>query len=121
MNILPELFKMQRVYHKAIYDCFNEAISFPQMLPEEGFIQRVIFRVQKPRRELTEDRIDDILLHCKEIVLEWSSLLCGIIRDKEDSMMGNIKFMEPELINQLREERLFRFLSLEVILFKKGN
>lgn len=54
------------------------------------------------------------LEECKETVLEWSSLLCGIIRDKEDSMMGNIRHMEPELINQLREERLFRFLSLEV-------
>ena len=57
----------------------------------------------------------------KEFTLEWTSLLCGIIKDKEDSMMGNIKFMEPELINQLREERLFRMLSIDVVFFWVKN
>jgi hypothetical protein len=36
-------------------------------------------------------------------------------------MMGNIKFMEPELINQLREERLFRMLSIDVVFFWVKN
>lgn len=105
---------MQRIYHRAIFDSLNEAISFPMIKNEEGFMRKLIYGKEAKKRKVTKADLSVKLEFCKETVLEWSSLLCGIIRDKEDSMMGNIKFMEPELINQLREERLFRFLSLEV-------
>ena len=119
MNILPELFEMQRIYHRAIFDCLNEAVSYPMIVNEDGYIKRLLKRNKIVERKTLPEELFDKLHYCKDIVLEWSSLLCGIIRDKEDSMMGNIKFMEPEVINQLREERLFRFLSIEV--GKKNN
>lgn len=77
-------------------------------------MRKLIFGKESKKRQITKEELRAKLEICKETVLEWSSLLCGIIRDKEDSMMGNIRHMEPELINQLREERLSRFLSLEV-------
>jgi len=116
MNILPELFEMQRIYHRAIFDCLNEALSYPMIINEDGYIKRVLYERKTLIRVLSTEDVLEKLHYCKDIVLEWSSLLCGIIRDKEDSMIGNIKFMEPEVINQLREERLFRFLSIEVSL-----
>jgi len=27
MNIMNELFEMQRIYHRAIFDCFNESLT----------------------------------------------------------------------------------------------
>lgn len=56
------------------------------------------------------------MLTSKEYVLDAASLLCGIISDKEDSMMGNIRYMDQEFIKQLREERMYRMITLEVSL-----
>jgi len=56
-----------------------------------------------------------MFLKAMEDVLDCASLLCGIIKDKEDSMMGNIRYMDNELINQLREERMYRMITLENI------
>lgn len=90
---------MQRIYHKAIFDCLNEAVSFPMIINDEGYIRKLVYDKEEVKRKLSKEELYMKLEFCKEAVLEWSSLLCGIIRDKEDSMMGNIKFMEPELIN----------------------
>ena len=59
--------------------------------------------------------LDHMFIKAMEDVLDSASLLCGIIREKEDSMMGNIKLMDTDLINQLREERMFRMIAIENI------
>lgn len=107
---------MQRTYHRAIFDCFNEALARPLLETPENWKDCVIYD-KIPRVRLANDlfEFEIELQRAKEFTLEWTSLLCGIIKDKEDSMMGNIKFMEPELINQLREERLFRMLSIDAV------
>lgn len=49
----------------------------------------------KPKKVTRDPQVHgDLLLMSKEYVLDAASLLCGIISDKEDSMMGNIRYMD---------------------------
>lgn len=111
MNIEEKLFDMQKVYHRAIFDCFNEGLSQivfqPQLRLKDSLVP------QKRHRE--HPMKNKLLVAAKEHVLDCASLLCGIIKDKEDSMMGNIRIMDSEFITQLREERMYRMITLEVI------
>lgn len=110
MNIMEELFDMQKIYHRAIYDCFNEGISKHIFEHDLSFIDAI-----KPRKKRRKtEKFNDLLEHAKEHVLDAASLLCGIIKDKEDSMIGNIRFMEDDFISQLREERMYRMITFEV-------
>jgi hypothetical protein len=104
---MDELFDMQRVYHRAIFDCFSEGLlatllSSPMTLSENLF------------KKVPKEDSPDWLEKSKEWVLDCATILAGIIRDKEDSMMGNIRFMDAEFVQQLREDRMYRMITLAV-------
>lgn len=40
----------------------------------------------------------------KEKVLENAGFLCGVIREKEDSMIGDLKYIDNFTLFNLREE-----------------
>ena len=56
-----------------------------------------------------------LLLKCKERVLETAGFLCGLIRDKEDSMMGDLKFVDDFALFNLREERMMRMIIYTIL------
>ena len=110
MNIMRELFDMQKIYHRAIFDCFNEGLS--NQIYDNNMT--LIDSIAPKKRTREPQKHKDLLNVSKEYVLDAASLLCGIIKDKEDSMMGNIRYMDSEFIGQLREERMYRMIVLEV-------
>lgn len=86
MNILEELFSMQKIYHRCIFDCFNELFShyvnssalFPLtrrdvLLKKEEILQR-------------ED-LQYVLTRVNGFLIEIALQQCGIIKDKEDSLL----------------------------------
>ena len=68
-------------------------------------------------RELISDSqaVQKILSESHESVLICASFMCGIIRDKEDSMLGDLRFVDDGTLIGLREERLNRFLIFDVV------
>lgn len=40
--------------------------------------------------------------------------MCGLIRDKEDSLIGELKHIDNFMLLQLREERVYRLMIYEV-------
>lgn len=113
MNIMKELFEMQRIYHRAIFDCFNESLTRQSRELEVKLSDMLFSTKRNPKSKIIT--LDQMFLKAMEDVQDCASLLCGIIKDKEDSMMGNIRYMDNELINQLREERMYRMITLENI------
>ena len=113
MNILDELFDMQRVYHRCIFDSFNEILSLMIMGSRK-------YRLQGKERHLLEDectfeKLKGLLMKSRNMLLENTLLLCGLIRDKEDSMMGkSVKNFDLDSIKIIREERLMRMLAGEL-------
>lgn len=114
MNIMDDLFDMQRIYHRAIFDCYNEGLC--------SHIYSSIYSIEECmmnniRYNIHDDRPHQWLDKSMEHVLDCATILAGIIRDKEDSMMGNIRYMEHEFIQQLREERMYRMITLAVRIY----
>jgi hypothetical protein len=113
MNIMDELFDMQKIYHRAIFDCFNEGLFGLVYSPELSLYDSLSPAKKLPAKE----KKLSFLEQSKEHVLDCATILCGIIKDKEDSMMGNIRYMENEFISQLREDRMYRMITLDVSRF----
>ena len=111
MNIVEELFEMQKIYHRSIFDAYNASLLNVLLRRNLSF-----FSLLEPQKSsLKQSRsATKVLNQAKETVLDHASILCGILKDKEDSMMGNIRFMDDVFIGQLREERMYRMISLEV-------
>ena len=110
MNITDSLFDMQKIFHRSIFDCFNEGLT------KQIFEQDMsLFEAMKPKKKQRgSQKYGDLLDSAKEYVLDAASVLAGIIKDKEDSMMGNIRYMEDDFISTLREERMYRMITYEV-------
>ena len=56
-----------------------------------------------------------LLLKSTDKVLENAGFLCGVIRDKEDSMIGDLKFIDNYTLFNLREERMMRMIIYTII------
>lgn len=104
---MDELFDMQRVYHRAIFDCFSEGLLATMLSSPLSLTESL-------NKKLPVDEQVDWLEKAKEWVLDCATILAGIIRDKEDSMMGNIRFMDADFVQQLREDRMYRMITLAV-------
>lgn len=104
---MDELFDMQRVYHRAIFDCFSEGLLSTMLSTPMSLADSLN---KKPPQEIVPDWLEK----AKEWVLDCATILAGIIRDKEDSMMGNIRFMDADFVQQLREDRMYRMITLAV-------
>ena len=49
--------------------------------------------------------------------MEWGTFMCGFIPFKDDSFIQIPKFLDDETLNQIKEDRLIRLLTEEVIIF----
>ena len=103
------------MYHRAIFDSFNEkasAIWIGDTLPD---YVRLIYHGKKNQVRYLSSKVDlDIMLTlAKEQVLEVSTTLCGMIKDKDDSIIGSLAGIDNCILSQIREQRLVRFLRSE--------
>ena len=117
MNIMQNLFDMQKVYHKSIFDCINEIITERWLADADFDAYKVVVhnKEYKSKQLLTLAQLEDLIVASKDTAVEYSTMMCGVIRDKEDSLLGNLKSMPADRIELIREDRLFRFLCFEVI------
>lgn len=113
MNIMDALFEMQRVYHRCIFDAYNEILT--GMLFNEKNYGLNSSELKVINKDIhTESELLFILHRTKMVLLEYTMYLCGLIRDKEDSMMGqSLKNFDIESINGIREEKMFNMISKE--------
>jgi len=51
----------------------------------------------------------------KEKVLENAGFLCGVIWDKEDSMIGDLKYIDNFTLFNLREEWMMRMIIFDIV------
>ena len=46
-------------------------------------------------------QLEAIFSACKDTVVEFSTMMCGVIRDKEDSLTGTLKLMSQDKIDAI--------------------
>lgn len=59
------------------------------------------------------------MTRAKNEVLHLAGFLCGIIRDKEDSMMGDLRYVNDLNLMYIREDRMLRMLMTDTIMRNK--
>lgn len=119
---MEDLVDMQRVYHRAIFDCFNEGLTesiFTSLPTFEELLnkQQLKKHSQQQQGQVVSGHTlkkETWLEKAKDHVLECITILAGLIRDKEDSLMGTIKYMDDDNIQQLREDRMYRMITAAV-------
>ncbi len=110
---MEELFEMQRIYHRCIFDAFNE-IFYSLANNSANFNFTLIEQRTIQSSHISESSLNFYLMKTKLILLEYTMLLCGLIKDKEDSMLGNsLKKFDLDSLNSIREERLIKLVSGE--------
>jgi hypothetical protein len=111
MNIVDELFEMQRIYHRCVFDCFNEIMtSLIDHSRQYALSAEEAKLLSSP--QLQRSSIKILLEKTKTLLLEKTMNLCGLIRDKEDSMMGkSVKNFDSDTVHLIREERLTKMLT----------
>lgn len=114
-----EAIQTQEVYHRAIFDNFNEKVSalwVGDRLPD--YVRLITLGKRNPIRYISsKEELEIMLSIAKEQVLENSTTLCGMIKDKEDSIIGNLIGIDNVILNQIREQRLIRSLAQHVETF----
>ena len=124
-NNMHELIKVQQNFHRVVFDCLMEnlvKIIIVSLFDIDTDVTPCIIRKThvNAREFLSEERLIEFLYLAKNKVIEITGFLCGIIRDKEDSMIGEIKFVNDFTLNALREDRMMRMLICEILLTKKN-
>lgn len=111
MNIVDELFEMQRIYHRCVFDCFNEILTnLVNRSRKYSMSAEEVKLLTAP--QLHRGSVKLILEKTKTLLLEKTMNLCGLIRDKEDSMMGkSVKNFDLDTVQLIREERLTKMLT----------
>lgn len=49
-----------------------------------------------------------------EKLMEWNTFMCGFIQDKEDSFVQILNNLDDEIIGQIKEDRLFKMVQLDI-------
>ena len=51
---------------------------------------------------------------CVEKIMEWNTFMCGFFREKEDSFLQLPATLDDEIVDQIKEDRLFKFACFEI-------
>lgn len=68
-----------------------------------------------PNQTTSDDYFNTMVEKTLQKVLEWSSLMCGFIFEKEDMFLVDGGIMDEEQLSLIRDERMASVLTSEVI------
>jgi hypothetical protein len=121
-QLLGDAVQFQSIFQKAVFDCFNEVLSSIWRGDSiVDYVKMITCGKQPMVRYLSSMAELEILLTlAKEQVLEHSLTLCGMIKDKDDSIMAGFGNIDITVLNHIREQRLARMLNQNVQSFQLG-
>ncbi|CAD8189664.1 unnamed protein product [Paramecium octaurelia] len=111
-----QLLELEHVHNKAIFDALNEALDYHRPYGMAG--QPYAWKSDASRLQFRKNTISDmpnIIKSSLDKVLEWCHYLVGFLIDKEDCPYPKILMFDQECLAQIKEDRMIRMLSAEVI------
>lgn len=112
-----KVIKYQSLFHKSIFDSLFEELEL-LLIDKIPSFNLLIFYYNYSKNFIDTKfkfKEEDSILTAKDNLMENAAVLCGIIRDKEDSMIGNLHFLQEHLFEQIKEERMQRMLALDTL------
>lgn len=111
----PFQVELEHIHNKLLFDCLNECLDtfrifglkgMPLPLKNDGRVLKTI----------TDSKVPNILQDASGKVIDWATFMCGFIPFKDDSFIQIPKFLDDETLTQIKEDRLIRLLTEEVII-----
>lgn len=96
-----------------IFDSINETLDYHRVgkMNGEKLPQKLLWR-DPPIK--TNEEYDNIFKSVKQNILDWGSFMCGFIDNKDESFMQLPFFLDDEILNQIKEDRMFKLLQNDV-------
>ena len=88
-NINASLFNMQKIYHRCIFDCFNEIMTSFVRQDRLFKLNQQDCRIMK-LTVFSQQEFEYILAKTQNILIEYVQQQCGMLKDKEDSLLDSI-------------------------------
>ena len=101
------------IHNKALFDALNEYLD---LLRPFGLLGKPFPWKRTPnfQHATTEQCKEDKLKKAGDKVTEFCSYVCGLLVDKEESLVGNARLSE-EYLEQIKEDRLSRMLATDLM------
>jgi hypothetical protein len=88
-NIRQNLFNIQKIFHRSIFDSFNESLSEYIFRLKHFYLNEEEYSILK-KKEFSNDEVSFCLIKAKLLLIEKASELVGFMVNKEDSTIGNV-------------------------------
>ena len=104
---------MEHIHNKLLFDCLNESLDIQRIFGLKG--QPLALRSRgRHSKSIDIHSIPIVLTRAAQMVVEWSTFMCGFIPFKDDSFIQVPKQIDDDTLNQIKEDRLVRLLTDEV-------
>ena len=91
-NIQENLFDIQKIFHRSIFDAYNESLSeYLFRLKTYSLFPEEVGVLRKPKFD--ENDLGYCLAKAKFILIEKASEMVGFMLNKEDSAMGKLVYL----------------------------
>jgi len=110
--------ELEHIHNKMIFDCVNELLDSyrPYGLNGQPFPWKAGSKAIKALA-ITEENLQKTLEKVKAKVLEWAAYLCGYYGEGDEFIQDKNQSFIDEYLAQVREERILRMLSEEVVFY----
>jgi len=106
--------EIEHIHNKLLFDCLNEALDSFRVYGLKGQ-PLALRRRAKCLKPIASEDVPEILTKGAQKAVEWCTFMCGFIPFKEDSFLQVPRALDEETLNQIKEDRLVRLLTDEVL------
>lgn len=104
---------LAHIHNKMLFDTLNELLDNYRLCGTSG--ETYPHRLLYERKNITtENKLVPLFEQCTDKILEWSTFMCGFFKEKEDSFLQLPTALDDEIIDQIKEDRLFKFACHEI-------
>ena len=105
--------KISTTFSSMLFDCMNEILASMRVEPSQGEMLPHIFLNLK-WKPLSIKETSNCLSLAREKLLTIASYMCGFIPSKKDSFLQLPSSMDDEMVDQIKEDRLYKLLQKEI-------
>ena len=114
LNIIDLLFEMQKIYHRCVFDAFNQIFSNLLAGKMDSYLSPDEFRMRR-KNTLASGEVLFLMHKAKMILLDYTICMVGLIQNKEDSMMGkSLRNIDQDAVELIKEDKLVTMLWKDV-------
>lgn len=107
-----------------IFDSLNEVLDKKRIFGIKGeiFPNKLLYKQKnnyllKNDANLQKNNLLKIINNCSDEILDWNTYLCGFIQDKDDSFYDVMINLGENIVDQIKEDRMFKLVSKEILEF----